>query len=61
MGTGQLNFSAEEVSADDRQYFHYKQPFLLECGYTLPEFTLAFHTFGKYRLNKFLQMACNHQ
>ena len=47
MGTGQLNFSAEEVSAEDRQYFHYKQPFLLECGYTLPEFTLAFHTYGK--------------
>ena len=29
------------------QYFHYKEPFLLECGETLPEITIAYHTYGK--------------
>jgi homoserine O-acetyltransferase/O-succinyltransferase len=29
------------------QYFHYKQPFALECGETLPGITIAYHTYGK--------------
>jgi homoserine O-acetyltransferase len=29
------------------QYFHYKEPFELECGKTLPGITIAYHTYGE--------------
>ena len=28
------------------RYFHYAQPFELECGQILPELTIAYHTYG---------------
>jgi len=28
-------------------YYNYKQPFELECGQSLPEITLAYHTYGR--------------
>ncbi|MBC3538855.1 homoserine O-acetyltransferase [Rufibacter sediminis] len=33
-------------------YFQYNQPFALEGGQTLPEITVAYHTFGKLNANK---------
>ncbi len=29
------------------EYFHYQQPFVLESGQTLPQITIAYHSYGK--------------
>jgi homoserine O-acetyltransferase len=34
------------------EYFHYQQPFILESGQTLPEITIAYHSYGKLNANK---------
>lgn len=36
-----------DVQSDQRHYFRYPHPFFLESGEHLPEFTLAYHTFGR--------------
>ena len=37
---------------DEVKFFTYNQPFPLECGQVLPQFTLAYHTFGKLNHRK---------
>ncbi len=44
--------SADHNQDDLRKYFHYPHPFPLECGEYLPEFTLAYHTFGQLNKHK---------
>ena len=35
------------IEQSAQKYFHYPHPFQLEAGDYLPEFTLAYHTYGK--------------
>ncbi len=42
----------EKLVTDQRQYFHYPHAFQLESGEYLPEFTLAYHTFGRLNAAK---------
>lgn len=39
-------FKADSVGIIARQYAHFDQPLLLQCGQTLPAFTLAYETYG---------------
>jgi homoserine O-acetyltransferase len=39
--------SDELLNPQALKYFHYPHPFQLEAGAYLPEFTLAYHTYGK--------------
>jgi homoserine O-acetyltransferase len=34
------------------EYFHYQQPFVLESGQSLPELTIAYHSYGQLNPNK---------
>src|SRR5687768_1507702 len=34
------------------EYFHYQQPFVLESGETLPEITIAYHSYGNLNATK---------
>src|SRR5215203_1373487 len=34
------------------EYFQYRQPFTLESGQTLPELTIAYHSYGQLNANK---------
>jgi len=42
----ETSVGASELIKDDKKYFTYPYPFQLESGASLPEFTLAYHTFG---------------
>jgi homoserine acetyltransferase len=41
------NQSDIKSDQDNLKFFHYPHPFQLEAGDYLPEFTLAYHTYGK--------------
>ncbi len=43
---------ADSVGLVETQYLHIKQPLKLDCGRSLPEFTLAYETYGELNADK---------
>lgn len=49
------NFSSNKTvqnGSEDIHYFNYREDFPLECGESLPEFTLAFNTYGQLNASR---------
>ena len=45
-------YAADSVGLVETQYLTVKQPLQLDCGRSLPEFTLAYETYGKLNADK---------
>jgi homoserine O-acetyltransferase len=46
------SYAADSVGLVETQYLTVKQPLQLDCGRSLPEFTLAYETYGKLNADK---------